>query len=359
MLKIPADVNRDSILELLQAMTHCLPRLRSEDLTLDKKDIDLFMKQNVVELNDRMCIAPEQFTSDDDDSYDSNRDKNLDPSNFIWDCISLIESLHSSQVELHINGYVAKELASILRVCTSDGGNDNAFFLAYETIDQLFEKADESAFLALVDEMQFPYPCRGHMADLARSAMAGEPWAEFDIHGRTLCSAISSILVDPRASEETNAGLFGVVLDMLHDPCWAEDVLSVMLDSLRHCQIHMELDVTEHGGLDTLLKTAIETIADANGNDDKLFLLKDIFSKDCRGIPACYCHRHPTAVPKIVCDAEATKDAKDSASSMLNDTIAYMELEQYDKALEVTAKGIRAIETEIWSGAVVFSPIRV
>ena len=37
-------------------------------------------------------------------------------------------------------------------------------------------------------------------------------------------------------------------------------------------------------------------IADANGNDDKLFLLKDIFSKDCRGIPACYCHRHPTAV---------------------------------------------------------------
>ena len=35
---------------------------------------------------------------------------------------------------------------------------------------------------------------------------------------------------------------------------------------------------------------------------------------------------------------------------MLNDTIAYMELEQYDKALEVTSKGIRAIETEIWSG---------
>lgn len=274
----------------------------------------------------------------------------MNPSDFIWDCISLLEALQSSQAEFRINGHMAKEMASILRICTSDGGNDNAIWLAYETIDQLFAKADESAFFALVDEMQFPNPCRGHMARLAHSAIAGEPWAEFDTHGRKLCSDISAILVDPKTSEETNSGLFGVVLDILHNPDWAENVLSEMLDSLRHCQIHMELDVTEHGGLDTLLKTASETIADANGNEDKLFLLKDIFRNDSRGIPACYCHRHPTAVPKIVCDAESANEAKASTTSMLNDSIACIELEQYDKALEVTTKGIQAIETELTSG---------
>ncbi|KAL7548725.1 hypothetical protein ACHAWF_011992 [Thalassiosira exigua] len=109
-LKIPEEVDEDSMLGLLQPLFHCVPQLRRKNSTLEKEYVEMFSNAPALELLPsllHMCIDPEQLVSSDD---------GIHPSEFVWDCIWLLESLQS-QADFQINGSLAKELLSIGTYC--------------------------------------------------------------------------------------------------------------------------------------------------------------------------------------------------------------------------------------------------
>lgn len=345
-LKLSPDVaDLHSILNALERLFSCLPQVRKENAMLKAHDVEYFMlNSELFPFLLRMCIAPEQFVSEDEDS------ERHEPSEFVWDMISLLGKLQS-QANLVLNGLLARELASITRICTSRvvlDDCDGALFLAYERggIDPLFDKGDYSAFLCMLEEVKSPFPRRGHFSQLAWRIMVGK---ELGVEPRCveqLCSTITATLANPKNCAETNAELFGTVLRMLECPELAGQVLPLTLDALRDCQLNREIDTSVYGGLDNLIKAGSKSIAAFTGNDDELFLVKEIFNTDSRAMATCYCHRHRGPASAVVCVSELKKSTIEIITSSINNAEAYLESQKYDKVLEMTTNAIKAIDVE-------------
>ena len=340
----PGEADLHSILNALERLYICLPQVRKENAMLKEHDVEYFMlNSELLPSLLRMCIAPGQFISEEDS-------EKHEPSEFVWDMVSLLGKLQS-QANLVLNGLLARELASIMRICTSRvvlDDCDGALFLAYEKggIDPLFDKGDYSAFLCMLEEVKSSFPRRGHFAGLAWRIMIGEELGADARCVEQLCSSITETLANPRNCADTNAELFGTVLRMLECPELAGQVLPLTLDALRDCRIHRELDTSIYGGLDNLIEAASKSIAAFTGNDDELFLLKEIFNTDSRGMTACYCHRHKGPASAIVCESELKKNTIEIITSSINNAEVFLESKQYDKVLEMTTNAIKAIDVE-------------